>query len=126
MDTIGKRINYFLEKEKISVNEFSEKTGISTNMIYRLKSDERGLSSSSLARILEAYPDFDIKWLITGITSQPENSTSQLPLVNEKDGNYYDDSLKKKVKMIIENEIVLDTFVEMIKKYNENGKNYDL
>lgn len=128
METIGKRISYFLEKENISVSEFSEKTGLSSNMIYRLRSEERGLSSTSLAQIVEAYPMINVKWLITGIgnhvevsTSQKNDFTTQQNALEEESSIYEGKNLKEKVKMILENEIVLDAFIEILKKHEAKG-----
>lgn len=121
METIGKRITYFLEKENISVNEFAERTGLSSNMIYRLRSEERGLSSTSLASIVEAYPYINVKWLITGIGSHKENLTPQINTIEEDRENYHVPDLKSKVKQILENEIILDTFVEILKKHERKS-----
>lgn len=119
METIGKRLEYYLKEKRITVAEMSEKTGIPKPSIYRIFNSESGLNSTTLASLIESYPDLNITWLITGKGNYKKNDVYHT--VNEKSiayDNNTDAELKMKVRTILNNEVVLDAFIEILKKYD--------
>ena len=77
-----KRLLEFLQYLGIGQTKFEEKTGLGRASISKIKD---GMSAPNLAKIAEAYPEFNIEWLITGygnmlknIPDAPQVSDSQI------------------------------------------------
>lgn len=118
METIGQRLKYFLHQEKISVAEMSEVTGIPIPSIYRIFKSQSGLNSTTLTSILDLFPNLNINWLLTGIGTYKNELGREI--VQEEQETYGNSSnLKSKVKEILNNEVILETFVEILKKYGK-------
>lgn len=121
MDTIGKRLQFFLDTQKIKTPDFLMKTGISKTTIYRLLNEESGINSTNIARIIEHYPTLNITWLITG-NGTYNNEVSTNNGFNEEAEPYLtknDAELKTKVRTILSNDVVLDVLVEILKRYDK-------
>lgn len=121
MDTIGKRLEYFLENNKINRQEFLKKTGFSATSLTRVINEGTGLNSTNIARIIENYPELNITWLITG-NGTYKNDNAEKYEVEEERETYFtkgDAELKTKVRTILNNEVVLDVLVEILKKYEK-------
>ena len=119
METIGKRLKYFLSQEGVTVSEFSVKTGIPEPSIYRIiNSESSGLNSTTIIKILEIYPNLDVNWLITGIGTY-KNELGRDFVAEDRISYGNEDVLKKRVKEILSNEVILETFVEILKKYDK-------
>jgi len=120
MDTLGKRLKFYLEKVNVSAGQFSEKTGIPEPSVYRaFKSN--GLNSTTLAHIIENYPELNITWLITG-NGNYRNEDSYCSTAEEEREPYLtknDAELKTKVRSILTNDVVLDVLVEILKRYEK-------
>ena len=63
MSAIKNRILLFLEKLKVSQSAFEKDTKLSNGLINNLSDN---ISSKSLIKIKEKYPEFNIEWLLTG------------------------------------------------------------
>lgn len=121
METIGKRLKHFLNNNKISVAELSEKTGIPEPSLYRLFNSEGGLNSTTLAKLIEQFPSLNITWLITG-NGNYRNEDSYCSTAEEEREPYLtknDAELKTKVRSILTNDVVLDVLVEILKRYEK-------
>lgn len=121
MDTIGKRLEYFLKDNHINRQEFLTKTGFSGTSLTRVIKEGTGLNSTNIARIIENYPILNITWLITG-NGTYKNEVSTNNGFNEEAEPYLtknDADLKTKVRTILNNEVVLDAFIEILKRYDK-------
>lgn len=76
MSTI-ERIYQFIEFKHISVSEFSNNIGVSNGYLAKQRSNEANIGSHIIEKIVRAYPEIDIKWLILGdgnmIVATPES-----------------------------------------------------
>lgn len=125
MDTIGKRLDAFLEQKGVSVTDFGDKIGVHPNSIYRLIKEGRGMNSTTMMKIVEMFPSINLHWLITGEGPQTKSNYEEVNQdVQKEDAPFYpkneDRELKHKVQAILKNEVVLDAFVEILKRWNKN------
>lgn len=120
METIGKRLKHFVAANKVSVADLSEKTGIPEPSLYRLFNSEGGLNSTTLAKLIEQFPNLNITWLITGNGNHVNRDDTTH--ANEEREPYLtknDAELKTKVRTILSNDVVLDVLVEILKRYEK-------
>lgn len=80
MDGIKERLIYFARNRyDLGMNRFEEYTGLSTGLIGKVK---KGMSSDSIAKILDKCPELNPEWLITGrgpmLKQYTEDDTSEL------------------------------------------------
>ena len=62
------RIQYIMDKEKLNKNSFSAAIGINNNVtITRIINEKRTPSSSTLEKIHNAFPQYNLMWLKEGI-----------------------------------------------------------
>lgn len=120
METIGKRLKYYMKIKDTSVNEMAERTGIPQPSIYRILNSDSGLNSSTLASIINMYPELNIKWLVTGIG----NYMNEDIVVNNVQENYVpynndNTELKSQVKALLSNDVIVDFFVDILKKHDK-------
>lgn len=120
METIGKRLKYYMKIKDTSVNEMAERTGIPQPSIYRILNSDSGLNSSTLASIINMYPELNIKWLVTGIG----NYMNEDIIVNNVQENYVpynndNTELKSQVKALLSNDVIVDFFVDILKKHDK-------
>lgn len=80
---IKDRILYFAENKEVSKQEFFRKTGLKYSN-FTGKSKESDLNSKSVAEILLIYPEINPLWLISGMGSMLNSSSSE---INEDNGN---------------------------------------
>jgi hypothetical protein len=57
-------------------NKFEEFCGISRGTISAIP-DNGGISTKTLAKIVEACPDLDVRWLLTGVESKGSSQIKQ-------------------------------------------------
>ena len=60
--SINNRVREFIKKKNISFREFADKTGMSESNVRLSKN----YGSDKLERIIKAFPELNIIWLITG------------------------------------------------------------
>lgn len=122
METIGKRLKYFLKEKKVSVSEMSDMTGIPQPSIYRIFNSDSGLNSTTLTSIIENFPNLNITWLITGkgrMLNQQEPKYSNT--VNESNFHYdTNENLEYKIKKVLNNEIVIKVLKQIIEEYDKH------
>lgn len=63
---ITERIGLIIGNEKISVRRFEAKCGLSNNSIQTAIKRRTNVKDSTLNSILQAFPDYDPEWLLTG------------------------------------------------------------
>lgn len=105
METSRKRIIYFIEHQGIKPKYFLEKTGLSKGFIDR-SHQKSGATDIHLSKILEAYPELNPEWLITGKGEMIRSDVDNTPLLAREPIAEYETSLKEKV-VLMEKEIQL-------------------
>lgn len=65
METARKRIIDFIENQSIKTKDFLSKTGLKKGFTDR-SHQESGITDIYLSKILEAYPELNPTWLLTG------------------------------------------------------------
>jgi hypothetical protein len=110
------RIFQIIEYKGINKSVFYKSTGLSNGFLDKVKD----IGVSKLEQILNAYPDINMEWLLTG---KGEMLKSELPVVktNETELDY----LKKinelqeyKIKQLEEENSRFETNIEFVKKNN--------
>lgn len=66
MDTEGKRIRYYIEKQGVSVRSFCVSNNVGYSGFHQVLQDSRNLGMIVLKQIIDAYPNLNINWLLTG------------------------------------------------------------
>lgn len=105
METSRKRIIYFIEEQGIKPKDFLEITGLSKGFIDRSHQNS-GASDIHLSKILEAYPNLNPEWLMTGKGDMIRPTINQPTLLAREPIAEYETSLKEKVALM-EKEIQL-------------------
>ncbi len=65
MDSIGQRLKTWRKKNKLTLTEISEKTGLSTGGLYAYERNEKQIGTKSLLALWYEYHN-DIAWILTG------------------------------------------------------------
>lgn len=68
------RILQFIKANKLTVHGFEVKCNLGQGVIYKMRDN---LNSDSLAKIALAYPDLDLRWLLTG-----QNTPTKVVTIN--------------------------------------------
>ena len=64
MDTIGKRLAYFIEKEGFTRKSFCEKFDFDYNAFVMILVDKRTLGIGTLKKVKDALPYLNVEWLL--------------------------------------------------------------
>tara|TARA_B100000900_G_C19977696_1_gene472444 strand:- start:133 stop:423 length:291 start_codon:yes stop_codon:yes gene_type:complete len=64
--SIAKRLEKFIEIEKVSKSAFAQKIGIQRSTLAHFFSGRNKPSSDFFLKIKESYPELDLNWLISG------------------------------------------------------------
>jgi len=64
MDTIGKRLAYFIEKEGFTRKSFCEKFDFDYNAFVMILVDKRTLGIATLKKLKDALPYINVEWLL--------------------------------------------------------------
>jgi len=81
---INNRIRKFIKEKNISFREFAEKTGMSESNVRLSKN----YGSDKLGRIIKAFPELNIIWLITGEGDMLINNEPKKISINNISGLY--------------------------------------
>ena len=65
MEIIGKRLEKIIEYERLSISRFASLINVSQQRVSHLKRSEK-LSSDIINRVLTAFPDLRMEWLLFG------------------------------------------------------------
>lgn len=71
------RLKAFARYKSISDYRFCKKAGLSSNFLYW---DAAGVSSKSLHKIGEAFPDLNLQWVATGEGDMLKGDGASIPL----------------------------------------------
>lgn len=84
-DSIG-RIQEIIHDQKLSIKEFCRTTGLVTSTITNQLSRGTLLSLTSYRKIIDAYPEYSVEWLVTGrepkFTADRDNCRKQQEIFN--------------------------------------------
>lgn len=103
--SISERVEAIVEFEG-SQRKFAEKTGIAQTTISRMVSRQANIRSDNIVAIVEAYPNLNVKWLITGegeMWEQDKPATREAPLEDTEKELLKDEVislLKSKIRMM--------------------------
>lgn len=82
------RIYEFIDYKDVTVNEFSNKIGVSNGYFAKQRSVNGNVSSRIIEKIVNLYPEISLEWLILGkgnmCIENSNKSNSLQPLSNEK------------------------------------------
>ncbi len=75
------RIELLMRCYDLSASQFADKTGIQRASVSHILSGRNKPSLEVMLKICEAFPDLDMKWLMTGVGESPETSiaASEVP-----------------------------------------------
>lgn len=79
---ISDRIRQFIDYKKITINKFSDSVGTSNSYFNKLIKNGTTIGSDKIENILQAYPEINPEWLITG-------KGNMLKEYNEKESSLY-------------------------------------
>lgn len=89
------RLDKYMEFKCLNDNKVTVQTGIPVGSLGKQRKGARGLSASSIAKILCVYEDLNADWLITGRGAMLNTSSEELDSNAEnKDGLLVDALLK--------------------------------
>jgi len=102
MPAILVRLQQFMEHEQLSAYQVNKESGLCKGLLINAFANQRGLTTSTLEAILNAYPRLNANWLIVGrgemLNAEPN---AAVPLsVTEKHIQNLDDLQKQCVEMI--------------------------
>lgn len=99
MENFIERLQYYMEQNGINDNQMTIAAGLSVGLLGKAKNGGKGLSSSSIEKILLAYEDISPDWLLTGRGSMlktkrienhfsPEGQPDSIDKGTKKDSNH--------------------------------------
>jgi hypothetical protein len=102
MPAILVRLQQFMEHEQLSAYQVNKESGLCKGLLINAFANQRGLTTSTLEAILNAYPRLNANWLIVGrgemLNAEPN---AAVPLsVTEKHIQNLDELQKQCVEMI--------------------------
>lgn len=113
-----KRLLEFLQYLGIGQTKFEEKTGLGRASVSKIKD---GMSAPNLAKILKAYPELNIEWLLTGEGNMIKDDNPQMQYSgtnnNQSESLYGSQAVIKLLK-----EQLSDKQDEINRLYREIGK----
>lgn len=66
METEGQRLRYYIESKGVSVRSFCLSSDIIYTSFHPILQDARALGMNILKKIMEAYPNINVNWVLTG------------------------------------------------------------
>lgn len=117
--TAKKRILEILKELKIGQNKFEKSCGIPTGTINHGKGD---LSSSTLAKIMAAYPKINIEWVIAGTGTMFKSEEQVTPAI-DKDVEYLKSIISAQSKTIETQERTISMLERQLQIVGENNSN---
>jgi len=82
--SFGKRIEDILRNNKLNQREFADKINIKKQYVSWWVNDKVEPGYKSIVKILQAFPEVDANWLITGKYKEYDN----ISIVNDHSSNY--------------------------------------
>ena len=102
MPPILARLQQFIEHEKLTAYQVNKDSGLCKGLLINAFTNQRGLTTSTLEAILNAYPQLNANWLIVGRGEMlnPEPDAAVPASVTEKHIQDLDELQKQCVEMI--------------------------
>ena len=96
------RLQQFMDHEKLTAYQVNKDSGLCKGLLINAFTNQRGLTTSTLEAILNAYPRLNANWLIVGRDEMlnPEPDAAVPPSVTEKHIQNLDELQKHCVEMI--------------------------
>ncbi len=96
------RLQQFMDHEKLTAYQVNKDSGLCKGLLINAFTNQRGLTTSTLEAILNAYPQLNANWLIVGrgemLNAEPDAAVP--PSVTEKHIQDLDALQKQCVEMI--------------------------
>jgi predicted transcriptional regulator len=107
---IKRRLNEIISDLGIPQTEFIKNTGIPYPTAYRYIKEDTSIKVDFLMRVAECYPQYNMDWVITGRGYMKYKNMSDVDVyhVMEKSGQYGDEYLKMKEKIIALQDELID------------------
>lgn len=85
MNSIKERLQLFLQEQNISASEFADTIGVQRSSVSHILAERNKPSIDFLQKMLRAYPDLDVSWLLSGSnTNQYKANPIQKELFSEE------------------------------------------
>lgn len=97
--TTKRRLLQYLEKNGISRTDFYTSTGLKRGLLDTDKIDA-SVKDTDIAKIIAAYPDIDLVWLITGETRILKTSQSKTQIQEQPNGISFENSTQVREPLI--------------------------
>jgi hypothetical protein len=66
MKTEGERLRYYIESKEVSVRNFCVKNEIGYSGFHQVLQGSRNLGVIVLKQVMDAYPNLNVNWVLTG------------------------------------------------------------
>ena len=115
-----KRIQRFAQLSKLSIGKFEEAAGLNHNVIQNAIQRNSHMSDDTLGKIMMAFPDLSIKWVLTGrgemlLTTKEVLGNSSI----QKEPGYA--GFIEKLNRIEDGELAADLKVDLFQLYQTNS-----
>jgi len=74
------RLDKYMSYKGLNDNQVTVQAGLSVGSLGKQRKGGRGLSSDSIAKLLQSYPELDALWLLTGQGTMLKGSTKEVPI----------------------------------------------
>ena len=122
METIKDRLLSFLQENELQASEFADMIGVQRSSISHILSERNKPSVDFIQKLLLAFPDIDIAWLLVGnhtrkTTSNPLQKSlfEELPLVKSNN-----ESESHTITELRENSVQKKQIEKIISFYTDN------
>ena len=96
------RLQQFMEHEKLTAYQVNKDSGLCKGLLINAFTNQRGLTTSTLEAILNAYPQLNANWLIVGRGEMlnPEPDAAVPPSVTKKHIQDLDELQKQCIDLV--------------------------
>lgn len=67
MQTEGERLRYYIENKEVNLRQFCIENDILYTSLHPILMNSRSLGMNILKKIMQAYPNLNINWVLTGM-----------------------------------------------------------
>lgn len=120
---IVEKIYQFVDYKMITINEFSNKIGVSNGYFAKQRTNSANIGSHIIAKIVRAYPEINLKWLFLddGEMITKDNGDAPIePLSHTVDRNIdnqlipmYDSEVAAGFSMIVNSDVVPSDYISI-------------
>lgn len=119
MENFIERLQYYMKQKGINDNQMTIAAGLSVGLLGKAKNGGKGLSSSSIEKILLAYDDIDPNWLLTGRGQMLKTKSTSAPLPSCKESiplSKDTNNITNKQDIIEKSNALVDPFLMLIRE----------